>query len=1019
MALLNLEGSPAGARANPLRVITERQDHPELVFVVDVSGSMARCQAQSEGCLPRLELVKHALRQVVQELGPAASMALVTTGRRNAYRYHRATPGNGTTAALFLTRGEMQGMGAWDARRRRPRASFTWHGTGYLQGHAGSRGAADSLYARQDDAGRLRRLRFSQAGLVHAGPRHVWRYQGSFYSYNRRPLERSYSLLSARYRGPQYRDEQGRSWVLRPSPLTAEATAAELVVVPLSARPTGKARAMALHRLLVRMNRPHSGGLVAGGEASLATAIRSAAGHLAQRATGTGALAARPDPTACGGRTRLVVLLTDGHPARMRAAVEAIVNLRNSRVFRTRPVRTLVVGIPGTEPGAAAALDRAADAGDDGRLNHSAVALTAHDHSTLRRVLRRELFARLRSDYTTSSPGTATAQVSRERLRWNHRPNVTSASPIQRNAAVVASTEYPGWRGHLRVLDLARDPPEEVWDAGEVLKRRSYADRLLLTGMPGTNGGQPVRLMDRDGRVNLDGKCAACGGVGLRQLWRTLGAPPPSREIEAVVHWIAGKGRDWKLGPILRSVPATVGPPARRDLPNYTPFRSSLAKREWLIYVTSNLGLLHAFRIFDGSEAFAFLPPNLLPRLHALWKRGGQSADPRDFAWVLASSPRVGEVPVSCSPCKWRTSLMLAMGPGGRDLMSLDITRPSDCARGTCTLRQPPIRVTAHTRGQAAARMLGETRSTPTLYLSFNGGVPEARVGLGSGYGGQISSYRYNRLSAGLALIRSWRHEPASSLVPFGVIAGAVQATRVGSRPDALATYQADLMGRIVRYAERRPAGRGGRHSIVPRDAANPFFFSPAVSNRGDDSVLLAAVSNSAEEDPPLLSEATLYLRSEADGRVSAREDHMTCRVSDLCSRRPGCPAVVPADCQAPGSRALPVTSPMLLRNRPQKQAMTQMEAFYLLYEPPVGRRRDGMSWIVRVSTWRGEQRLLEVQRLTGVRATGMTLVGGGSDLAINHVGKDGRVASAFLLKGNLRWRLLPRHRASPRLAMR
>ena len=81
----------------------------------------------------------------------------------------------------------------------------------------------------------------------------------------------------------------------------------------------------------------------------------------------------------------------------------------------------------------------------------------------------------------------------------------------------------------------------------------------------------------------------------------------------------------------------------------------------------SNDGLLHAIRAKDGTEAFAYLPPNLLPKVYKLWKTGGQPLDPKEFQWLLASSPRVEDIPVGTD---WQTQLVLTMGKlyaNGRD----------------------------------------------------------------------------------------------------------------------------------------------------------------------------------------------------------------------------------------------------------------------------------------------------------------------------------------------------------------
>lgn len=71
--------------------------------------------------------------------------------------------------------------------------------------------------------------------------------------------------------------------------------------------------------------------------------------------------------------------------------------------------------------------------------------------------------------------------------------------------------------------------------------------------------------------------------------------------------------RDWVLGDILHSKPLIF---------SYKSFtaaqESSCTENKSMVYVGSNDGMFHAFRDCDGSEAWAFIPDNLLPNLKYL-----------------------------------------------------------------------------------------------------------------------------------------------------------------------------------------------------------------------------------------------------------------------------------------------------------------------------------------------------------------------------------------------------------------
>ena len=94
------------------------------------------------------------------------------------------------------------------------------------------------------------------------------------------------------------------------------------------------------------------------------------------------------------------------------------------------------------------------------------------------------------------------------------------------------------------------------------------------------------------------------------------------------------------------------------------------------------------------------------------------------------------------------------------------------------------------------------------------------------------------------------------------------------------------------------------------------------------------------------------------------------------------------------------MSSPLLLDNEVAKDTF-QLEYFYLLYDPPTSDCGTGSSWLVRMATDGSTQKMLSVQEYQGIRATGMSSVGGGQDLAIAHVDLTTRTTAAFTVTGN------------------
>ncbi len=88
--------------------------------------------------------------------------------------------------------------------------------------------------------------------------------------------------------------------------------------------------------------------------------------------------------------------------------------------------------------------------------------------------------------------------------------------------------------------------------------------------------------------------------------------------------------------------------------------------------------------------------------------------------------------------------------------------------------------------------------------------------------------------------------------------------------------------------------------------------------------------------------------------------------------------------------------SPPLLLNNSLPDGSAQREAFYLLYDPPAKVCGRGSSWLVRMTEGNGTPRLISSTRYQGVRATGLTMVGGRIDLAVAQAGRKGEKATVF-----------------------
>jgi hypothetical protein len=244
----------------------------------------------------------------------------------------------------------------------------------------------------------------------------------------------------------------------------------------------------------------------------------------------------------------------------------------------------------------------------------------------------------------------------------------------------------------------------------------------------------------REGDLTAVGKTPS--GAWGSVLWKASEKLPDTRNLWTVkngqltAYTAATLPNDhWKSGAlckpiadIVHSTPAVVGPPPfyyNWANSKYKDFKLRYAagdkKRDALAFVASNDGLLHAFRVADGVEKWAFLPP----RLHA--KLDSVTADPATdlcsddycYKYVLDGVPVVADIEGNfpSNPFGWGTILLIGQRAGGSAITALDITtgRPpgpaADAAKFLWDFTDPD---------------LGETRSTPSVDRVAVKGSPSA-----------------------------------------------------------------------------------------------------------------------------------------------------------------------------------------------------------------------------------------------------------------------------------------------------
>lgn len=233
----------------------------------------------------------------------------------------------------------------------------------------------------------------------------------------------------------------------------------------------------------------------------------------------------------------------------------------------------------------------------------------------------------------------------------------------------------PFWYGHLRKYTINENGSRgsELWDAGTVLMNTSASVRNMKT----------YKTVGETGTI-IDFTTANLTNADL--------AVTTDERRSEVVGFFRGESayniENWKLGDIFRSKPITVGTPSSyfediRDANHAfathrsTHVRASSPYSGRVVLVGANDGQLHAFKTSDGTEAWSFIPPNLLSRLkmiahnthptsltHKSYVDGPVSvAD----AWV----PETASSGTAKNASDWQTILLFGEGQGaGTNLWS-------------------------------------------------------------------------------------------------------------------------------------------------------------------------------------------------------------------------------------------------------------------------------------------------------------------------------------------------------------
>jgi hypothetical protein len=472
---------------------------------------------------------------------------------------------------------------------------------------------------------------------------------------------------------------------------------------------------------------------------------------------------------------------------------------------------------------------------------------------------------------------------------------LSGAGALQSNVVTLPSTEFPAWLGHFYAYDSAvtyaaysADNTKcykwlascyggistsnssnscvacQTWDAGYLLTepKRAAATRKIYTWNPAST--PPNALVE-----------IVAGNLATLQ---TLASGLTAAHVDFIRGndgTVTNTPRSWRLGPMLNSTPALISAPLNYMQNTVSPlhgqFRIDQGTRVPVLWVGSNDGMLHGFRLADGYELVALLPPSLLPNEITLYNNyknpkgsvTGQLPDATTQVYGVANSLRFSDVyfpAVGSVPASFKTVGFLASGPGGAELTAIDLTHPSpsDTGYGFGDPTNPPVQILwRKTTGSGTNQLPGlfDSWSLPALApvsattyrLIVGGGFNKANTAADQKTGtGFVSPVYYILNPTDGSVINSQTMTSTINPTPAALVGNQAFADSVFLntaakfyQEDNLADLglQADLNGRIW-FAS------GGSNfptmSTVGMDATakvgtnqQPIYYPPAVSGYG------------------------------------------------------------------------------------------------------------------------------------------------------------------------------------------
>jgi type IV pilus assembly protein PilY1 len=264
--------------------------------------------------------------------------------------------------------------------------------------------------------------------------------------------------------------------------------------------------------------------------------------------------------------------------------------------------------------------------------------------------------------------------------------NSTSLSTT--NRIYQARYEPRSWFGILQAKEVDPDDGRivrDLWEAGAELDKVDQENRIIWTfdDTKGKRTGTPFEYNSISDNLkkllDISPVSGKADGNGEDRLLYLRG----DRSKEAKVGGIF-RTRERKLGDIVNSDPAYVGPPsATQTERSYADFRDKYFERTPVLYVGANDGMLHGFDAGSdsktaGKELLAYVPSKTFPNLTQL------TSPTYSHRYYVDGAPVTADVQLGAKK-DWRTILVGGLAGGGQGLYALDVTDPTEFTKANAS----------------------------------------------------------------------------------------------------------------------------------------------------------------------------------------------------------------------------------------------------------------------------------------------------------------------------------------------